>query len=1133
MSKRVLACLVFGLVFVAGERGRATAAGPDPADGGFPNVSTLDPDHYREVVGWAHQAVKLVYAPLTAEQEKQIDKAWGPAYGFPCPALVDYLNALLPVLVDYLAARGEASIVAPQFDAAYRAALEYQAVKDRVSTEEALAVAWVKKQQLVHLLERMADAAERVRKLGDPPDPNTCRARRRAQHEESVKAMGPGPVTTGSNCWVLTRHEVVWTVKPHVDRTVTGDWAETWSWAEKKDGTSVTTDMRLQWRHLYSRNGQRITTTGFVQNNLRVGWAQVPTVVPFVPDKDVPGSTFMHVPFFVEDTDLRDKNPTCGGDQEKELALLKELGTESITRLVNGKYVPVGPGCRSQENSFSAVMVAPDGRPQEGAYGGCKGGERYADTGELDFRPREDLVLQVQFRFDPGWWRIPYEKAGGKWNPSWDDQKPGTGWKMLLELHVTQTLSYQSGSNVGKFMVVWEYTFDPTGGSVAPLDLGEAATSGEQVNTNTPQDSARAAEEAAAREDMIAFHRADIQIAEKNIAKWRLELVAATDSKAREQLLHTLLHAERTRYAAMDRIRELQTGEYVHTRTPIDDWYSARFMQQVRDRMDPDSQIRRNAEGAQRLLRLVPADQREPLANFVARHTKDAEAWGDVSKMKKITHVVSEKVQGHWENVAATETEKALIAEYNLNLCRVAKYTCEAEMFVATLGGSGWSAMPVFEGCMGFAGAEQGGLGNRCYEGAKSALAWTSPAGMAAAEAMEGYEKGGWLSGQKGWVGALERGAETYLAVKGFEYAVGRLFGAGAPAGKKPDIKKVFEEARYRIAMEDSKQLVDEYKRAYEQYQRAMEFGANGAEIAALEKGLRDRASLLHSTYEGKLVLKASTRDPAYAQMIADYNQRMAQVHEQVQARFRQLMSERGYDGVRDWVMQEMRNAANIGTVGMDYDIALMRRYLNPSSFESRVLTEIRFTRDRVPISQAQLQADAQAAWDAAYESVTGRSASHSFENLTTTAHPESYADLTWLGDSADALKRLKVAEIAADKAGQAADVTSYKVADMMRDNSLLPVSRMVESARGMAKDTTNKLLPLLEEAAARSPEAAARFHRYRSQWKQLATAFEDAIANPSRANEQVRLLTGGKDIPEVALDLRDMIANYGKALGH
>lgn len=1103
-------------------------AGPEP----LPNVATLDPYRYREVVSTAHQAMKLVYAPLTDEQEAAIDKAWAPAYGHPCPALIDYLQALLPLVEQYLASHGQASILGPQFDAAYREALIYGAINDHVSAEEALAVAWAKQRQLQRELSRMDATGEAIRALGDPPDPTRCRAKRRQQHDESVRAFGTRPAKPAEPAWVLTRHEVEWVVSPHEGRFLSGNaregWADEWKWQKQQDGTAITSLLRMQWRHHYTTGHydasaqwveEKHVGNGFVQSRVRLAWGHPLTVQTFVPDERVSRSTFMHIPFLVEDADQAEKKPFSDNDD---------------------KNAPPPEGGRRVDQSFSAFLVAPDGKRVED-YGGYQD-MTVARQAWLSQVPRIAGVAQVQFRFDPEWWRIVYERNVGKWNDEWTRRKPGENWKILATLVVTQRMEgnapmpgkpegeYGSGENLARLKITWEYTFDPIGGTVEPVDLsGIPDRYREQVKPVSSEDRARAAEEAEARKQVIEFHQANIRICEQNIERWKAELDAATDPRAREQLLHTLLHAQHTRFAEMDRIRELQTGEVVHTRTPIDEWYAARFVQQVRDRMDPATQLRRYAEGTQRMIRLAPPEQREQLASFVAKHTGDAEAWGDVARMRKISRIVFEKVQGHWEGVSARESGNALIAEQRLQYAQVIKTVAEAEMFVASMGLSSAWTMPVFEGCVGFAGADSGGLGKRAFEGVKHALAWTNAAGLAASQAMEGYVKGGWIAGEPGWTGALERGVATFAAVKGVEYAIGRLFGT-PPAPQKPDVKKAFEEARFRIAMEDSRALVNDYQKMYGEYRRALEFGASGPEIQHMERALRDRVTLLHSSYEGKLVLKSLSRDPSYAQVITDYNQRLHQVHREVQEAFRRVMSERGYEGVDRWVLREFRNASSAGTVGMDYDIGLMRQFLDPSSPQSRGLTEIPFIRNGLRMNQAQLQADAQAAWNSAYHAVTGRSAKASFEALTTAAHPEIYTDLAWLGN--ETIRHVNIGQLVAGKAGQAGDVTAYKVAEMMHDANLLPVSRMIESARGMSKDIQTKLLPLIDEAAKRSPQAAARFRVFHAHWRSLAQALDNAPTNPGLANDQVRLLTGGKDIPELALDLRDMIASYGKAMG-
>lgn len=1114
--------------------GPAAPAGAraEPAALAWPNVSELDPWAFREVVGWAHEAVKTVYRPMSKEQEEALDRAWAPAYGYACPAFVEYVRKLVPLLRDYLAARGDASILAPEFDAAWREALSYRVIEDAQGTEEALAVAWAKKQQLVHGIGRMGEAAERVKALGDPPDVSGCRAKRRALHDRSVKAAhAPRPA------WVLTGYDVQFTKEPYIGTFLAGcsrpdcayQWTDTWSWEHERKGSSLRSRLALSWKQgwwktEYTTSGRTITTpmtaTGWANSHLGLVWEQVPRLVRHVPDRQVPTATRVPFRFRLEDVDRAEDRP--------------------FEQFHGRKETPLGE--RSVEHGFGARLVAPDGT----AFG-ISGGYDEAPGGNLLLltqSPRIPAAVHVFFRFDAPWWAQDYQRAAGHPAPdAWRGRPAGQGWKVVAVLTVEHAMggnapmpgrsesAYLAARNAAEMRVAFEWTFDPSGSTVTPLDLsGEEDLYAATTQVLEPWEEARAAEDAAARKEAIRFHQANVSLAERDRDAWRAQLQAERDPDRREELLRRAMNAEHVRYCELDRIRELETGRFVHTRTPVDEWSSARFVQEVATRTDPASEIRRYAERIQRVSRLAPGSDRDRLTAWAHRQMASAETFGDVGKMREVARVVGEEVQGHWEGVSATEVEKSYVAEQNLRYAQVAKTWAEASMFVATAGASSW-AMPVFEGAVGFAGSEKAGLGGRLQDGLVSGLMWTNAAGMAAAQAMEGYEKGGFVTGEKGFAGAAERAAATFAAVKGFEWTLGRIFGAPpVAAGAKPDVKMAFEQAKFRQAMDDGRALVTDYERAYTEYSRALEHGAGGGEVRAMEKALRDKVTAIHSTYESKLFLRQTAREGRNPRLLADYEQRLAEVHRETESGFRRLMSERGYEGTQDWAMAEFRNASSAGTVGMDYDIGLLRRFVDGGAREGRALLEIPFTKGGLRVSPGQLQAEASRAWEAAYRATTGRSARRSFETLTTSTHPEAYGDLAWLGN--EQLRHVNIGELRAAQAGQAGDVTLFKGMEALHNPDLGAVAGTIEASRGMAKDIRTKLLPLIEQAGSLQPARAAAFRQYRDHWQQMAVALEGAPACPSRASEQVRLLTGGRELPEVLLDLRDMIATYGRALG-
>ncbi|MCY2932327.1 MAG: hypothetical protein NTV86_23100 [Planctomycetota bacterium] len=1140
-TRFVLCAAVAGIcaaAWPAGARGQET---PGP---GLPNVAAMNPYEYAATVSWAMEACRRVYSPMTPDQTKAFEKAWAPAFGYPCPLLVDYLNRLIPLLKQYLAINGAMQEAALQFDEAWRAALVLKEYKSAEGVEEAMASAWEAKQQLVNLGTRREAVAYRIKDLGDPPDPRLCRARHRKLHDESVSPFRTGEVAKATGpAWVLTKKSLEAKKTPFTGRLVSGTGdrqdIDEWTWTYKKEGTSIVSELTRKWQYVRPTGGYGPTggwvrgpnkiANGTDRMTMRLLWRRPPAVFPYKEDPTVSNSTMMLLPYLLEDTQ---RGP-------------------GRTPITNDKVPSDGSATEmSASVSFGAVLAAPNGRGMGESYGGWA--EPSVDL-ELGRRASMGYTARAQFRFDPGWWRIPFERSGGKWEAAWNKAAPGAGWTMTLCFSVSQKLTgavampgvkdptaYGASGNPWQAEICYVYTFDPTGGTIQPISLDDETDmyAKEGPKPLTAEEAVRQQGLAATRQERIDFHKGNMRICELNIAKWEQELAAATNVDTRETLLRAILQAKHNWYSEMDRIQEVATGEFVHTRTPIDEYYSAKFVEECRSGMGPDAQIRRYAQGTQRLIALAPPDQRDQLRAFVARHTGKAETWGDVGAMRKISRIVFEKVQGHWEGESARSLEEAIMANRNLQYAQILKTTAEAEMFAATMGlsamgaaGAGW-VMPAFEGAVGYAEVD-GPKTARVYNAIEKSLAWTNTAGLVASEAMAGYEKGGWISGKTGWAGAAERAVEAFAMVKGVEYAIGKLWGV-PPELKKPTVQEAFEYARHKQAIEEGKLLVEDYQRSYREYQKAMEFGASGGEVAAMEAALRQKAGGIHATYESKLFLKSVGKDPKFAEMITDFNQRLGQIHTEALTRFRQMMIEQKFDDVGGWVFQEFRNSASAGTVGMDYDIGLMPRFMQYTKDGKPIRMGVPFTRGGVRGSPIHLREAAENTWRRAYHAVTGQSARRSFETMTSSAHPEIYTDLAWLGDAK--IKGVKIDEIVADRAGQAGDVTGYKAGDlvgeMVNDKLLTRLQAMTEASRGMAKDIETKLLPLLKAAPAKVPGATVRFQSYQRHWEQIAEALKGATADPVRANEQIRLLTGGKEIPELAWDLRAMIANYGKAMG-
>jgi hypothetical protein len=174
-----------------------------------------------------------------------------------------------------------------------------------------------------------------------------------------------------------------------------------------------------------------------------------------------------------------------------------------------------------------------------------------------------------------------------------------------------------------------------------------------------------------------------------------------------------------------------------------------------------------------------------------------------------------------------------------------------------------------------------------------------------------------------------------------------------------------------------------------------------------------------------------------------------------------------------------------------------------------------------------QWQTDAQKAWNEAYKETTKRSASMAWENVTTSAHAESYKDLAWLGSD-----KSKVQSIWAQ---QSADVTRYKAWKTMNDSSLSRMEALQEASRGTAKDIQTKLQPLLNNAKPANPTSAASLKQSRLHWQKVQStleAFGNNSIDPITAERRIREITGGKGIPEVANDMGTMLEGLIRSTG-
>lgn len=176
-------------------RSLASEGTPPPASiPPYLDVNELSTATWGGAVSAAREAMRLVVGPMTPAEEKAFEETWKPLFRFPHEKLVEWLNALNPLLGQYLAARASAGEALLGFDAAQLEAAAAAAAGDAATVAEAMEVAALQQQLLLSLAARIEETVREIEALGPPPDPDEERSRRRKRHEAAFRLFDDFPL---------------------------------------------------------------------------------------------------------------------------------------------------------------------------------------------------------------------------------------------------------------------------------------------------------------------------------------------------------------------------------------------------------------------------------------------------------------------------------------------------------------------------------------------------------------------------------------------------------------------------------------------------------------------------------------------------------------------------------------------------------------------------------------------------------------------------------------------------------------------------------------------------------------------------------------------------------------------------
>lgn len=1127
----------------------------DPLD-----IHKLTLDKYRRVAGAAREGMKIVQGDMAADEAKDFEKKWAVMADFPTAQAVDYLNRLNPLLVEFLKLRGVVYTASEEFDSAWAEGTLAAGYGNAAGAEEAFAIAAQQKNLLQSIQARLAAVTEQIQALGDPPDQAEAKRKGGRKHDDALKntkkIIKAAAVKSGGKSIAPLKRTGVIQITPSVGVI---DGLSTVEFTAEASADIAGKAKFYYWQWDGSDMGAELYTTEpritihFPHNvrNWDPGVLKVNVEAHQIKGRSI-ASGRVYIPVRkLNFAEYKAPEPFTGGveydnaTQSKHLLYMKtSLAPEYPHKGVDTRRLDVP---RIENISFLKVeIIGLNAKDKE---------YKLRDIANMWKSESRDwyTVVQKKTAVDLGFFAgeiVESTRRTAK-TPSVE----GSEWLTFGKGLLTQKKSVPASAHNTSYDHVWiEYEVRSNCANCLKKQFGDYTGVSDKwandalrkiaaaINAVKPDyDQAQGAQpepeddtdkpDPEVIKETIKFHESNIAILEKNLAREQEDLGKEKDDKRREAFEFRVLTLKADIQAERDLIASLQTGTIIHTRTEFDDYTRDQFISNIRANQIRMEIAQRQAAEAYRIAELLPPGEAEEAKKFVDRQlTPELIARADLTKIGAVNGALVSKAQGYYEKAKAQEE----IASAEKTLMVLNGLQGAGNIAATFIGGQAGAAAYA-----GFTGFITGGPA----DAVRGAASWYNTATYVAVEAYDGYMQGGYYAG-KGLAGAAEKAAAALAMGKLFEYGlqkVGTTTGLLSQPATREQLKQRLEEfkksealrarlkdfrqaealrnvpafdtARFKKDMAGGKQLVDEFTQIEQRLHAARQFSAKPEMIKELETLADAKAKELNASFHAKNFLKSTGGE---VEKLA--STRIEQLYKKVDAKFKELMAAEKWD-MRYLKFKEFRNASSRGRIGMDRDYGLV---------EDEVTLLVKNGKKS---SIYQIQKDGQAAYKKAYEEVMQQSYEKSFQEFTTRAHSESFRDIKVLND----LRNPKnVAQLERMWGEQTARTIEFKGLHMLNDPKLNPhmtlLDRHLEASRGLAKELDKKIIPFLQNAKAAPGIDLKKIKETEEHFRGIKQILDDFSTNkidPVAASEKLRAYTGGKDLPQVL----DQVRNVTEAL--
>lgn len=600
----------------------------------------------------------------------------------------------------------------------------------------------------------------------------------------------------------------------------------------------------------------------------------------------------------------------------------------------------------------------------------------------------------------------------------------------------------------------------------------------------------------------IAEHEANIAAANRALDSIRREMGGETDGKRREELRLQALHLEQDVHDCNDLIQSIKTGTLVKTRGPWDEHATAVMARTSMEMVEDCRRAQQMQASFVRMTRLLekykPEEGRKLYESLRAQMVRGIYQPGGLEKAQKALDALHQSTsavlgENQRRNYADVDLRKAQLerVERNLAIAESVKKNCDRAIFAGTF----------------FTGMGAGIALNMVYE----ASCTTADKGAKTALKNAAFQGGILLGG----MGLMKAGG----------WAIGKFLNPKVAQSEVNTFKNFLDASRHQQEMEWNRALVNQLKDKARALEKCKASG--GKDYLKIRAELDDAVAAANSSSLAKNIMKnefnaaekaldTGTKKAAAAFNEVNsyqklYNQRLQNsIYPRADAQMVKTLRQQGYNVQPEW-LREFRNASS-RAANRDRDLGLLAQF------------EGKLTKNGQPASLNEFMSDGQKAYNSSYKQVTGRSATLADQNITTTAHSESFP-LSWLekkvsgaGDPRDF-----------EKAGSAI-YNKVKNAMAGPDPAFVNLKKACSS---LGKDLKTKVLPRLETPGAASQVSATSRQAALEHWNQVQKVLDNFGSDkidPLTAMKELQKLTGSTSITQSAAQVKRLMKRLGGA---